>query len=105
MDLASQALRTIAIGFKEISSKTIVLDEKEAEKDLTFIGLQGMIDPPRPEVKMAVKECKDAGIKTVMITGDHVITAKAIAKQLGILTNQSKVIRWTDTYLICQLMS
>ena len=56
--LASQALRTIAIGFKEISSKTIVLDEKEAEKDLTFIGLQGMIDPPRPEVKMAVKECK-----------------------------------------------
>jgi P-type Ca2+ transporter type 2C len=91
-DLASQALRTIAIGFKEISSKTIVLDEKEAEKDLTFIGLQGMIDPPRPEVKMAVKECKDAGIKTVMITGDHVITAKAIAKQLGILTHQSKVL-------------
>ena len=90
--LASQALRTIAIGFKEISSKTIVLDEKEAEKDLTFIGLQGMIDPPRPEVKMAVKECKDAGIKTVMITGDHVITAKAIAKQLGILTHQSKVL-------------
>ena len=91
-ELASQALRTIAIGFKEISTKTIVLDEKEAEKGLTFIGLQGMIDPPRPEVKLAVKECKDAGIKTVMITGDHVITAKAIAKQLGILTNQSKVL-------------
>ena len=90
--LASQALRTIAIGFKEISTKTIVLDEKEAEKDLTFIGLQGMIDPPRPEVKMAIKECNDAGIKTVMITGDHVITAKAIAKQLGILTSQSKVL-------------
>jgi len=91
-DLASQALRTIAIGFKEIPSQTIVLDEKEAEKDLTFIGLQGMIDPPRPEVKLAIKECKDAGIKTVMITGDHVITAKAIAKQLGILTKQSKVL-------------
>ncbi len=90
--LASQALRTIAIGFKEISAQTLVLDEKEAEKDLTFIGLQGMIDPPRPEVKLAVKECKDAGIKTVMITGDHVITAKAIAKQLGILTPQSKVL-------------
>ena len=91
-DLASQALRTIAIGFKEISSQTLILNEKEAEKDLTFIGLQGMIDPPRPEVKLAVKECKEAGIKTVMITGDHVITAKAIAKQLGILSNQSKVL-------------
>lgn len=91
-DLASQALRTIAIGFKEVSAKTIILDEKEAEKDLTFIGLQGMIDPPRPEVKLAVQECKDAGIKTVMITGDHVITAKAIAKQLGILTKGSKVL-------------
>lgn len=91
-ELASKALRTIAIGFKEIPAQTLVLDEKEAEKNLTFIGLQGMIDPPRPEVKTAVKECKDAGIKTVMITGDHVITAKAIAKQLGILSNHSKVL-------------
>lgn len=90
--LASQALRTIAFGFKEISPQTVILNEKEAEKDLTLIGLQGMIDPPRPEVKLAVKECREAGIKTVMITGDHVITAKAIAKQLGILTNHSKVI-------------
>lgn len=90
--LASQALRTIAIGFKEIPATTMIIHEKEAEKDLTFIGLQGMIDPPRPEVKNAVKECKEAGIKTVMITGDHIITAKAIAKQLGILTNTSKVL-------------
>ena len=91
-ELASQALRTIAIGFKEIAASTVILDEKEAEKELTFIGLLGMIDPPRPEVKQAVKECKEAGIKTIMITGDHVITARAIAKQLGILTNQSKVL-------------
>lgn len=91
-ELASKALRTIAIGFREIPAKTIILDEKEAEKQLTFIGLQGMIDPPRPEVKQAVKECKDAGIKTVMITGDHVITAKAIATQLGILTKKNKVL-------------
>jgi P-type Ca2+ transporter type 2C len=91
-ELAGNALRTIAIAFKPIPQGTVILHENEAEKDLTFIGLQGMIDPPRPEVKTAVKECRDAGIKTVMITGDHVITAKAIAKQLGILSKDSKVI-------------
>ncbi|MEH7106826.1 calcium-translocating P-type ATPase, SERCA-type [Bacillus sp. JJ1764] len=90
--LASQALRTIAIAYKPISSNTMILSEMEAESKLTFIGVQGMIDPPRPEVKAAVKECKEAGIKTVMITGDHVITAKAIAAQLGILSKNSKVI-------------
>jgi P-type Ca2+ transporter type 2C len=91
-ELAGNALRTIAIAFKPIPDTTVVLHENEAEKGLTFIGLQGMIDPPRPEVKTAVKECREAGIKTVMITGDHVITAKAIAKQLGILSKDSKVI-------------
>ena len=90
--LASQALRTIAIAYKPIPGGTIILSDHEAEKKLTFIGVQGMIDPPRPEVKAAVKECKEAGIKTVMITGDHVITAKAIASQLGILTKKSKVL-------------
>jgi Ca2+-transporting ATPase len=90
--LASKALRTIAIAFKSIPANTLILSEQEAEKNLTFIGVQGMIDPPRPEVKQAVKECKEAGIKTVMITGDHVITAKAIASQLGIFTNKSKVL-------------
>ncbi|NRD78817.1 calcium-translocating P-type ATPase, SERCA-type [Bacillus sp. BRMEA1] len=89
--LASQALRTIAIAYKPIKANTLILSEHEAEKNLTFIGVQGMIDPPRPEVRDAVKECKEAGIKTVMITGDHVITAKAIAAQLGILTKKSKV--------------
>ncbi|WP_174733871.1 calcium-translocating P-type ATPase, SERCA-type [Mesobacillus harenae] len=90
--LASEALRTIAIAFKPIPSGTIILQEQEAEKDLIFIGLQGMIDPPRPEAKTAVKECREAGIKTVMITGDHLITAKAIAGQLGIYTKDSKVL-------------
>lgn len=90
--LASKALRTIAIAFKQVQANTLILSEQEAEKKLTFIGVQGMIDPPRPEVKEAVKECKAAGIKTVMITGDHVITAKAIAAQLGILSNKSKVL-------------
>ncbi|WP_409292166.1 cation-translocating P-type ATPase [Peribacillus sp. SCS-37] len=82
--LAGQALRTIAIGFRQLSSNSIILEESEAEKDLVMIGLQGMMDPPRPEVKEAVRECREAGIKTVMITGDHVMTAKAIASQLGI---------------------
>jgi P-type Ca2+ transporter type 2C len=91
-DLASQALRTIAIGYKPLTGNANAMTEKDAERDLIFIGLQGMIDPPRPEVKEAVKECRDAGIKTIMITGDHVITAKAIAKQLGILTTGSKVL-------------
>ncbi|MGN1401726.1 MAG: cation-translocating P-type ATPase [Bacillus sp. (in: firmicutes)] len=91
-DLASQALRTIAIGYKSLSPHQTVYNEKEAESELTFIGLQGIIDPPRPEVKDAVSECRKAGIKTVMITGDHVNTAAAIAKQLGILGPKDKVL-------------
>lgn len=90
--LASQALRMIAVGYRPISSGQIILREEEAEKDLTFIGLQGMIDPPRPEVKHAIEECNEAGIKTVMITGDHVTTAKAIATQLGIYNGKEKII-------------
>ncbi|MBM7692329.1 Ca2+-transporting ATPase [Peribacillus deserti] len=90
--LAAQALRTIAIGFKAISPNSVILHDSEAEKELTIIGLQGMIDPPRPEVKDAVKECRAAGIKTVMITGDHATTAKAIASQLGILKKGDMVL-------------
>ncbi|WP_226528246.1 calcium-translocating P-type ATPase, SERCA-type [Metabacillus niabensis] len=94
--LASQALRTIAVAFKPIKSNEKINTSFEAERDLVFIGLQGMIDPPRPEVKQAVKECRDAGIKTVMITGDHIITAKAIAQQLNILPQNGKVMEGKD---------
>ncbi|MEC2074643.1 calcium-translocating P-type ATPase, SERCA-type [Metabacillus fastidiosus] len=91
--LAEQALRTIAVAFKPLKDNENIRSSFEAERDLIFVGLQGMIDPPRPEVALAVKECKDAGIKTVMITGDHVITAEAIAKQLKILpSNGGRVI-------------
>ena len=90
--LASQALRTIAIGYKAINAPGGNVHESEVEKGLTFIGLQGIIDPPRPEVKDAVAECKKAGIKTIMITGDHASTAKAIAKQLGIITSNELVV-------------
>ncbi|PMC38383.1 calcium-translocating P-type ATPase, SERCA-type [Bacillus sp. UMB0899] len=94
--LASQALRTIAVAFKPLKANEKINTSFEAERDLVFIGLQGMIDPPRPEVKQAVKECRDAGIKTVMITGDHIITAKAIAQQLNILPHNGKVMEGKD---------
>lgn len=90
--MAQGALRTIAVAYKPLKAGTYPLHEMEAEKDLILIGLQGMMDPPRPEVRDAVRQCKKAGIQTVMITGDHVMTAKAIATQLGILTSQSLVL-------------
>jgi P-type Ca2+ transporter type 2C len=89
--LASQALRTIAIAYKEIEPNANLSSVEAVENNLIFIGLQGMIDPPRPEVKASILECRDAGIKTIMITGDHIITAKAIAKQLMILPNHGKI--------------
>ncbi|MFX3624597.1 MAG: calcium-translocating P-type ATPase, SERCA-type [Ectobacillus sp.] len=90
--LGSQALRTIAIAYKPLRDSDRITDEWDAEKDLMFIGLQGMIDPPRPEVKQAVQECREAGIRTIMITGDHKVTAMAIAKQLHILPDGGRVV-------------
>ncbi|MGA9287073.1 MAG: cation-translocating P-type ATPase, partial [Anaerobacillus sp.] len=85
------ALRTIAVAFKPIQNEEKMLHSVQAESRLTFVGLEGMIDPPREEVKQAVADCKTAGIKTIMITGDHVTTATAIARNLGILPDQGKV--------------
>ncbi|MRH42202.1 calcium-translocating P-type ATPase, SERCA-type [Aquibacillus halophilus] len=90
-NMAEKALRTIAICVKAISPNQ-KLDDLSLEKDLTFIGLSGMIDPPRREVKDAIKECHSAGIKTVMITGDHAKTAHAIAKQLDLIPTHGKVL-------------
>lgn len=89
-ELASQALRTIAIAYKPLKPGEKPTME-QAEKNLTMLGLSGMIDPPRPEVRQAIKECREAGIKTVMITGDHVETAKAIAKDLRLLPKKGRV--------------
>ncbi len=83
--MADEALRVLAIAYLDIPSLPQKIDSENIEKNLIFIGLIGMIDPPREGVKEAVATCKKAGIKTVMITGDHIITAKAIAKDLGIL--------------------
>ena len=91
--MAKNALRVLAFGFKIIEKLPKTKEEIEKlESELTFVGMVGMIDPPREEAKKAVAKCKTAGIKTVMITGDHKITATAIAKQLGILNNEDEAI-------------
>lgn len=95
-NMAKEALRVLACGYKEIDHKPTKEDIKHFEKDLIFIGMVGMIDPPREEAKKAVEKCKTAGIKTVMITGDHKITATAIAKKLGILENEEEAITGAD---------
>jgi len=77
--MADEALRVLAVATKEAPSLA------EAEHGLTFLGLMGMIDPPRPEAKAAVQQCADAGIRVIMITGDHPVTARAVARELGIL--------------------
>ena len=92
IEMSSNALRVLAVAYKEIAAVPGKPTVEELENELTFIGLVGMIDPPRPEARDAVSICKKAGIKVVMITGDHVITASAIAKELGILNDGDKSI-------------
>ena len=90
--MAKDALRVLAMGYKELDHEPTDEEMKDIENDLIYIGMVGMIDPPREEVKLAVQKCKTAGIKTVMITGDHKITAVAIAKALGILEKEDEAI-------------
>ena len=92
VDMAKDALRVLAMAYKEMDHEPTDEEMKNIENDLIFVGMVGMIDPPREEVKVAVEKCKTAGIKTVMITGDHKITAVAIAKALGILENEDEAI-------------
>ena len=91
-EMASSALRVLAMAYKELDHKPTNEEMNSMESDLIYIGMVGMIDPPRLEVKDAVAKCKKAGIKTVMITGDHKVTAIAIAKTLGILENEDEAI-------------
>ena len=95
-DMAKNALRVLAIAYKELDHKPEKNEIDNLEKDLIYVGMVGMIDPPREEAKVAVEKCKTAGIKTVMITGDHKITATAIAKQLGILEDESEAITGSE---------
>ncbi len=90
--MADKALRVLAASMKSLSEKPAVLEPEAVENDLTFIGLVGMIDPVRPEVKPAIEECRSAGIRPIMITGDHKDTAVAIAKELGIIDDPKQAI-------------
>ena len=90
--MSNSALRVLAVAYKEIDSPPAEVKPEDLEKDLIFMGLVGMIDPPRPEAAEAVKVCRKAGIRPVMITGDHVVTASAIARQLGIMEAGDKAV-------------
>ena len=92
LKMAQKALRVLGVAYKYLENLPAKLDQEVIENNMTFVGLIGMIDPPRPGVKEAINTCRKAGIKTVMITGDHIATAKSIAKELNILKKGEKAI-------------
>ena len=100
--MASSALRVLAMAYKELDHEPTNEEMKNMEKELIYVGMVGMIDPPRLEVKDAVQKCKKAGIKTVMITGDHKATAIAIAKTLGILKKEDEAITGSELEAMSQ---
>ncbi len=89
--MASEGLRVLGMAFREIGKSTNTNDLEKLEKDLVFVGLQGMIDAPRKEAASAIKVCHEAGIKVIMITGDHKLTAEAVAKELGLTSSESSL--------------
>lgn len=95
--MATQALRVLGAAYRDIEDDRNIEDEQDAlESNLIFAGLVGMIDPPRPEVPGAIAKCHKAGVKVVMITGDHPNTAKAISRELGLLSDDGKVLTGPD---------
>jgi len=95
-DMASQALRVLGVAYRPLDGKPATCDYQEIERDLTFIGLVGMIDPARPEVKVAVKVAQAAGLKSVMVTGDYKDTAEAIAREIGLRTPDGLVLSGSE---------
>ncbi len=91
-EMSDRALRVLALAMKPHASAPASYEPEDLEEDLIFVGLTGMIDPVRPEVKAAIEKCRTAGIRPVMITGDHIDTAVAIAKELNIITDASQAI-------------
>ncbi|GIP32943.1 calcium-translocating P-type ATPase, SERCA-type [Paenibacillus sp. J2TS4] len=90
--MAKSALRVLGLAYRELKPSDSCSSDSQAERNLVFVGLAGMIDPPRKEVREAIHKCKKAGIRTVMITGDHQTTAEAIAKQLGMIPTTGLVV-------------
>ncbi len=95
-EMSASALRVLAVAYKELSDVPNNPTSEQLEYGLTFLGMVGMIDPPRPEAREAVAVCRQAGIKPIMITGDHVVTASAIAKELGIMEDGDNAITGTQ---------
>ena len=95
-DMASNALRVLGVAYRPLNDVPESCNPDDIEKDLTFIGLLGMIDPPRPEVVEAVKVAAGAGLKSVMVTGDYRDTAEAIAGEIGLLTPGGLVLTGTE---------
>lgn len=95
-EMSAQALRVLAVAFRELDHVPEHPVPEELEHDLTFLGLVGMIDPPRPEAAKAVATCRQAGIRPIMITGDHIITASAIARELGIMQDGDEAVTGTE---------
>ena len=100
VEMASQALRVLAVGYKTVSELPAAFVPATLENEFIFLGMVGMIDPPREEAKEAVRRCKEAGIRPVMITGDHKITATAIARSLGIITSDECVLTGKDVEMM-----
>ena len=98
--MASKALRVLGSAMKKTESLPVDISPESLEQELTFVGLTGMIDPVRPEVKAAIERCRHAGIKPIMITGDHRDTAVAIAMELGIISDESQAITGAELSLI-----
>lgn len=101
-DMASKALRVIAVSYIDLDVLPKSLEDKFIENNLVFVGLIGMIDPPRAGVKESIRKCREAGIKIAMITGDHISTAKAIASELGILKKCDKCMTGKELDVINQ---
>ncbi|MGR5260978.1 cation-translocating P-type ATPase [Vibrio astriarenae] len=91
-NFGGDALRTLAVGFRELKEEELELDFPELEKDVSILGIYGIMDPPRPEVRHAVDSCYNAGVRTVMITGDHAVTAAAIAREIGIIRSEEDLV-------------